>query len=137
MKDIETICPNPGCDKDIVLEGSKIKRAILRKKDMGGKALIGCPYCGIAMKLPDDLPKTDALFDQYVEAHDDTLECIASLDPSMVKLPVGSKIIAGTLMFKNGAGTGFYDKYTYMVKFGIDPSIVIYKSSIKPFVIKG
>lgn len=139
IENIMTICPNPGCDRDIVLDAAKIKRAIMRKPITLGKPMIGCPVCGFVMILPDKI-STEELFEQYLgevkaEASPDALECVPMLDPTQTKLPTGSVIQAGTLLYRPGGGTGLYDKYAYMVKFGIDPSVVMFDSGKKPFAV--
>lgn len=138
LKEIVTICPNPGCDRDIVLAPSKILRAMLRKPKTGGKALIGCPVCCHVMVLPDDIPTDMGMFTEYMtrderEGKDWLGGCVPMLDSTMLVMPVGSEIIHGTTMYTPGEGTGKYDKYAYMAKFGIDPECAKYDSGKKSF----
>ena len=137
-KEISTICPNLRCDKDIVLDAARIKRAILRKGQLEGKALIGCPECGCAMIIPDEVPSDDKLFEQWaVNAAEEanSLECVGFLDPTTLTIPGGHQIVAGETIYTPGNGGPALDKYHYMLKYGRDPSIIIYKTKQKPFVV--
>lgn len=131
MVDISTICPNGGCDKEIVLDSARIKRAVMRKEQMGGHVLIGCPECGHVMEVPD-VPTDDVLFKQWAEdaaEKENEIECVPFIDSLTLILPNGHTIEAGTTKYTPGSGSGpALDKYQYMLKYGIDPSIVEYKS---------
>lgn len=131
--DISVLCPNFGCDKEIVLDSARIKRAILRKEQMKGKALIGCPECAHVMVIPDDVLSENKLFEQWAEGaaeEANSLECVPYIDSLTLILPEGHTIQAGTTMYIPGNGGPALDKYAYMLKYGIDPSIAEYKSGL-------
>ena len=138
MSSIRTICPNGGCDKDISLDAARIKRALLRKGQMNGKALIGCPECAHVMVLPD-IPSEDTLFEQWATdaaEKGNEIECVPFIDSLTLILPNGHTDQAGTTMYTPGSGGQALDKYQYMLKFGIDPSIAEYASGKPVFKIE-
>ena len=140
MKDIVTICGNPGCDKDITIPSAKIKRAIMRRKYTNGKALVACPICAHVLLLPDDIPKNPDMLDAYLTEFAESgnyLDCIQFLDMANEYLPSGMEIQAGTTMYRSGAGGPFMDKYKYMVQYGIDPEVAYNLGKVKkePFKI--
>jgi len=124
MKDIVTICGNPGCDKDITIPQAKIKRAVMRRKYTNGTALVACPLCAHVLLLPDDIPTKPDMLDEYLVEFAESgnyLDCIQFLDLADEYLPAGMKIKAGTTMYRSGAGGEYMDKYKYMDRYGIDP----------------
>lgn len=140
MKGINTICGNPGCDKDITLPGAKVKRAIMRRKYTNGTAMIGCPECAHVMLLPDDIPTKPDMLEEYILVFEESgnyLECIPLLDSAHAFLPSGFEIQAGTTKYRSGNGGPFLDKYQYMVQYGIDPEIAYDMGKVKqdPFVV--
>ena len=138
MKSISILCPNMGCDKGVVLADEKIKRAVLRKKQTGGQALIGCPACAHVMILPDII-STEELFKEFIatmDAEGGWLEgCVPMLDDTQAVMPAGHVTQAGTTLYRPGNGSGLFNKYEYMMKFGIDPEIAEYKSGKKPAIL--
>jgi len=124
MKGINTICGNPGCDKDIMIPGAKIKRAVMRRGYTKGLALVPCPECAHVMKLPEDMPTKPDMLEQYIVEFEESgnyLDCIPFLDSMNEVLPAGFEIRAGTTLYRPGGGGKLLDKYAYMVKYGIDP----------------
>ncbi len=138
MEPIRTICPNPGCDKDITLDPGRILKAVLRKKQTNGKALIECPLCCHVMVLPDEIPTNMVMFEQYIndlEKNNGYLgDCVPMIDPTMIRMPTGSRVIHGSTLYSSGTGE-LLDKYAYMVKYGINPECAKYDSGIKPLVV--
>ena len=59
-----------------------------------------------------------------------SLECVPYIDSLTLILPEGHTIQAGTTMYIPGNGGPALDKYAYMLKYGIDPSIAEYKSGL-------
>jgi hypothetical protein len=127
IKEIKTICPNPGCDKDIVIDVGKVKRAIMRRKMFDGKAVAGCPICCHVMVLPDEIPDDMTLFEEFIveknEENEDWCDCVPLLPETVpvANLPAGHIDVHGTTMYKPGTGAKAMDKYTYMKTLGIDP----------------
>lgn len=140
MKDIVTICGNPGCDKDITIPAAKIKRAVMRRKYTEGVPIVGCPLCAHVLALPADIPTKPTMLEEYLIAFAESgnyLECIQFLDMADEHLPSGMTIKAGTTMYRSGAGGALMDKYKYMVINGIDPEIAynLGKVAREPFKI--
>jgi hypothetical protein len=139
MKEIKTICPNPACDRDISLDTSKIMRAMMRKKHTNGMPLIGCPACCHVMILPDTIPTNMTMFENFVtnlEKNNEWLgDCVPMIDPTMVRMPTGTRNVHGSTMYSSGTGE-MLDKYSYMTKYGIDPECATYKTNKKPFIIQ-
>lgn len=141
ITDIKTICPNPGCDKDIELKAGKIRRAIMRKNETGNRALIGCPVCARVMIIPDEV-SSEELFDVYISNVNSgymqgVLGCVPWLENTQAILPNGHITQAGETLYKAGDGSKPLNKYEYMLKFGIDPEIAEYKTKRKSFKIGG
>jgi len=141
MTEIETICPNMGCDKDIVIKESKIKRAIMRRNMFNGQAVVGCPICCHGMVLPDEIPSDVALLSAFIvemgAENKDWCSCVPFLPETQIvaNMPAGHQVIKGTTMYKPGTGGAAVDKYTYMRLYGIDPECAEYKSGKKPKVL--
>ena len=134
MKGINTICGNPGCDKDITFAGAKISRAVMRRKYTNGIAIIGCPACAHVNLLPEDIPTKPDMLEEYIVQFEESgnyLECIPLLDNANAFLPSGYEIQAGTTKYRSGNGGPFLDKYQYMVKYGIDPEIAYDMGKVK------
>jgi len=131
---LSLICPNPACDKDIVVEFGKIKRAVGRKGMFGGLAVVGCPICCNCFVLPDELPTDGSLLKQFIveqnEESDDWCECVPMLPETQIvaNMPVGHIDIHGSTFYKPGTGKTAIDKYTYMRLYAIDPECAEYKS---------
>ena len=137
MDELNTICPV--CEQDISISARELLIAARMKENTGGRALTGCPLCARALVLPEAIPTTEAMLEQWLGNIEDVL-CVPLLNDIDVRLPNGYLENLGARTWRPGGGGPALAKRPYMLKYGVDPEIAwakMKKEKLEPFKIGG